>query len=128
MIHKQGRVLMVRRRFEPNKGRWSLPGGLVEVGEAPEDAARREVREELGLEVVVESLLQVANEVIKDDQGRVRYHFILVDYLMRPLGGEIVLNEESEEFAWFEPSAVAALDTTENTRKIIAKFIEEARS
>jgi hypothetical protein len=76
----------------------------------------------------VESLLQVANEVIKDDQGRVRYHFILVDYLMRPLGGEIVLNEESEEFAWFEPSAVAALDTTENTRKIIAKFIEEARS
>ncbi len=128
LIHKEGRVLMIRRRFEPNKGKWSLPGGLVEVGEAPEDAARREVREELGLEAVVESLLQVANEVIKDDQGRVRYHFILVDYLIRPLDGEVVLNEESEEFAWFEPSAVAALNTTENTRKIIAKFIEEARN
>jgi 8-oxo-dGTP diphosphatase len=125
LIHSKGKVLMIKRRFDPNKGKWSLPGGLVELGEAPQEAAKREVREELGLEVAVEKLLQVANEVIRDDQGRIKYHFILVDYLMSPLGDRIVLNDESEEFAWFEPSAVAALDTTENTRLIIAKFIAE---
>jgi 8-oxo-dGTP diphosphatase len=82
------------------------------------------VREELGLEVVVEGLLQVANEVIPDAAGRVRYHFVLVDYLMRPLGDKITLNEESEEYAWFEPSAVEALNTTNNTRLIVKKYLE----
>jgi 8-oxo-dGTP diphosphatase len=123
-IHREGKVLMIKRKFEPNKGRWSLPGGLLEVGEDPEQAAKREVREELGLEVVVEGLLQVANEVIPDAAGRVRYHFVLVDYLMRPLGDKITLNEESEEYAWFEPSAVEALNTTNNTRLIVKKYLE----
>jgi ADP-ribose pyrophosphatase YjhB (NUDIX family) len=123
-IHKGGRVLLIKRKFEPNKGRWSLPGGLLEIGEDPEEAAKREVREELGLEVATEGLLQVANEVIKDDQGRVRYHFILVDYLMKPLGDEITLNEESEEYAWFEPSAVDGLNTTKNTKMIVRKYAE----
>jgi len=123
-IHKEGKVLMIKRKFEPNKGRWSLPGGLLEVGEDPEQAAKREVREELGLEVAVEGLLQVANEVIPDDAGRVRYHFVLVDYLMRPLGDKITLNEESEEYAWFEPSAVEGLNTTNNTRLIVKKYLE----
>jgi 8-oxo-dGTP diphosphatase len=123
-IHKEGKVLMIKRKFEPNKGRWSLPGGLLEVGEDPEEAAKREVREELGLEVAVEGLLQVANEVIPDDAGRVRYHFVLVDYLMKPLGDKITLNEESEEYAWFEPSAVEGLNTTNNTRLIVKKYLE----
>ena len=70
-IHKEGKVLLIKRKFEPNKGKWSLPGGLLEVGEDPEEGAAREVREEVGLEVVKEGLLQVANEVIKDDKGTV---------------------------------------------------------
>jgi 8-oxo-dGTP diphosphatase len=123
-IHRDGKVLLIKRKFEPNKGRWSLPGGLLEVGEDPEEAAKREVREELGIEVVTEGILQVANEVIKDGQGRVRYHFVLVDYLMRPLGDKITLNEESEEYAWFEPSAVEELNTTKNTRIIVRKYVE----
>jgi len=97
---------------------------LLEVGEDPEEAAKREVREELGLEVATEGLLQVANEVIKDEQGRVKYHFILVDYLMKPLGDKITLNEESDEYAWFEPSAIEQLNTTNNTRMIVRKYVE----
>jgi ADP-ribose pyrophosphatase YjhB (NUDIX family) len=123
-IHKDGKILMIKRKFEPNKGRWSLPGGLLEIGEAPEEGAKREVREELGLEVDVEGLLHVANEVIKDDQGRIKYHFVLIDYLMRPLGDRITLNEESEEFAWFEPSSVENLNTTENTKMMVRKYAE----
>jgi len=123
-IHREGKVLLIRRKFDPNKGRWAPPGGLLEVGEDPEQAARREVREELGLEVEMEGLLQVANEVIKDEEGRIKYHFVLVDYLMRPLGEKITLNEESDEYAWFEPSAVEGLETTANTKLITRKFAE----
>lgn len=123
-IHRDEKVLMIKRKFEPNKGRWSLPGGLMEVGEDPEEAAKREVREELGLEVAVEGLLQVANEVIKDEKGKVRYHFVLVDYLMKPLGDKITLNEESEEYAWFDPATIERLNITENTRSIARKYAE----
>jgi 8-oxo-dGTP diphosphatase len=123
-IHKEGKVLLIKRKFEPNKGKWSLPGGLLEVGEDPEEGAAREVREEVGLEVVKEGLLQVANEVIKDDKGTVRYHFILLDYLMKPRGDKITLNQESEEYAWFEPSAIENLDTTENTKMIARKYAQ----
>jgi 8-oxo-dGTP diphosphatase len=122
-IHKDGKVLLIKRKFEPNKGKWSLPGGLLEVGEDPEEAAKREVREEVGLGVVVEGLLQVANEVIRDDSARIKYHFVLIDYLMRPVGDQITLNEESEAFGWFEPSAVDRLDTTKNTRLIVGKYV-----
>jgi 8-oxo-dGTP diphosphatase len=122
-IHRDGRVLLIKRRFDPNKGKWSLPGGLLELGEDPEEAAKREVREETGLEVSVEGLFQVANEVIRDDAGKVKYHFVLVDYLMTPLGDTIRLNEESEEFGWFEPSAVYGLDTTKNTKLIVERYV-----
>lgn len=121
-VHKEGKVLLIKRKFDPNKGKWALPGGLLELGEDPEEAAKREVREETGLEVSVEGLLQVANEVIKDDSGRVKYHFVLVDYLMKPLGDRITLNEESEEFGWFAPGAVEELDTTKNTRLIVERY------
>ena len=127
-IHRDGRVLLIRRRFEPNRGRWAPPGGLLEVGEDPQEAARREVREELGLEVEVEGLLQVANEVIRDEQGRVRFHYVLIDYLMRPIGEEITLNEESDEFAWFEPSAVEGLDATANTKLIARRYAERMKT
>jgi len=123
-IHRDGKVLLIKRKFEPNKGKWAPPGGLLEVGEDPEEAARREVREELGLEVQVEGLLQVANEVIRDDDGRIKFHFVLVDYLMRPLGEKVTLNEESEEFGWFGPSQIEQMDTTANTKLVARKFAE----
>ena len=126
-IHRDGKFLMIRRKFEPNKGRWALPGGLLELGEDPENAAKREVREELGLEVEVEGLLEVANEVILDEAGKVRYHFVLVDYLMRPLGDKITLNEESDAFDWFEPSGLEGINTTRNTRLIAAKYAQLQR-
>ena len=124
-IHREGKVLLIRRKFEPNKGRWAPPGGLLEVGEDPQEAAKREVWEELGLEVEVEGLLQVANEVIKDEEGRVKFHFVLIDYLMKPLGERITLNEESDAFDWFEPSAVEGLNATANTKLIARKYRED---
>ncbi len=127
LIHKDGAILLIKRKFEPNKGRWSLPGGLVEVGEDPAEAARREVREELGVEVEMEGLFQVANEVIRDDAGKVRFHFVLIDYLMTLRSDRITLNEESEEYRWFNAGDVERLNTSDNTKNVARKFIEGER-
>ena len=124
LIHKDGAILLIKRKFEPNRGRWSLPGGLLEVGEDPAEAAKREVREELGLEVEVQGLFQVANEVIRDGAGEVRFHFVLIDYLMTLRGDRITLNEESEEYRWFNAGDIERLNTSDNTKNIARKFIE----
>ena len=128
LVHDgEGRVLLIKRRFEPNKGRWSLPGGLLETGETLVYAGKREVREELGVEIDVEELFQVSEEIIKDAEGKTRFHFVLVDFLAKvsPNGATITLNDESDSFNWFEPEQVKALDVSENTRLIVRKYLEE---
>jgi 8-oxo-dGTP diphosphatase len=130
LIHdREGRVLLIKRKFEPNRGKWSLPGGLLETGERLMEAAKREVSEELGVEIEVEKLFQVSEEIIKDTEAKTRFHFVLVDYLatLQPAGARITLNEESESFAWFGPEEVGGLDTTENTRRIVEKYLKDSR-
>ncbi|HUH99942.1 MAG TPA: NUDIX domain-containing protein [Nitrososphaerales archaeon] len=126
LIHDgDGRVLLIKRRFEPNEGRWSLPGGLLETGERLEQAARREVREELGVEVKIERLFQVSEEIIGDESGKTRFHFVLVDYLAaleRPWE-KITLSEESEGFEWFDPPAIEEMDVSENTKVIVRMYL-----
>jgi 8-oxo-dGTP diphosphatase len=124
-----GRVLLIKRRFEPNKGRWSLPGGLLETGETLVEAGRREVREELGVEINVEGLFQISEEIVRDAEANTRFHFILVDFLasLRQEGGQITLNEESESFVWCGPEEASGLDASENTRRIVEKYMRESR-
>ncbi len=125
LIHSGKRILLIKRRFEPNRGRWSLPGGLLETGETLEEASRREVKEELGIGVSIERMYHVSDEIIKDQRGRPRFHYVLIDFLASPMAGEITLNGESEEYAWFDPEKVLELDVSENTRAIVTKYIEE---
>jgi 8-oxo-dGTP diphosphatase len=127
LIHDaEGRILLIRRKFEPNKGKWSLPGGLLETGETLETAGRREVREELGVEIEVEGLFQVSEEIVRDKEAKTRFHFVLVDYLatLRPSGARITLNQESERFGWFKAEEMGGLETTENTRRIVEKYLK----
>jgi 8-oxo-dGTP diphosphatase len=129
LIHdRDGRVLLIMRKFEPNKGRWSLPGGLLETGETLLEAGRREVREEVGVEIAVEKLFQVSEEIIRDTEGKTRFHFILVDFLasLDPEGAAIVLNDESESFVWSKPEDIKGLDVSENTKRIVEKYLIES--
>src|SRR4030067_637782 len=89
LIEKDGRYLLIRRAADPDKGMWSVPGGLVEVGERVRDAALREALEETGLRVELVDRLGVVDKIMRDDEGRVRDHFIIVQFLARIVGGGV---------------------------------------
>jgi len=130
LIHdREGRVLLIKRRFEPNKGRWSLPGGLLETGETLLEAGRREVKEEVGVEIEVEELFQVSEEIVRDTEGKARFHFVLVDFLatVDPEDATIILNAESESFIWAKAKDIKGLDVSENTKRIVEKYLIESR-
>jgi 8-oxo-dGTP diphosphatase len=93
-------VLLIRRGQEPMKGQWSLPGGVLEVGETLLDGVRREVLEETGLEVEPVALIEVLDRIVRDEDGRVQFHYVLVDYLCRVTGGELCCATDAVDARW----------------------------
>jgi len=91
---------MVKRGAEPDAGLWSIPGGLVEVGERTSDAAVREAREETGLDVDIVDVLGVVDKIVRDEARRVKYHFVIIDYLAEPRGGSMKAASDALEARW----------------------------
>jgi len=100
LIRDGDRYLLVRRAAEPDAGLWSIPGGLVELGERVEEAAVREALEETGLEVEIRDLLGVVDKIERDDAGRIRFHFVIVDYLAEVKGGSLKASSDALEARW----------------------------
>lgn len=100
MVH-EGRVLLVRRGSEPLKGHWTLPGGLLELGESLVDGVAREVREETGLIVAPIELVELIDRIHHEDE-RVRYHYVIADYLCRVIGGELRAASDADAVHWVE--------------------------
>jgi mutator protein MutT len=101
VIVDEGRVLLVRRGNEPMKGRWTLPGGLLELGESLTDGVTREVREETGLTVEVLELIELLDRIHRDGE-RVRYHYVIADYLCRVAGGQLQAASDADAARWVE--------------------------
>ena len=101
VVVDQGRVLLVRRGSEPLKGQWSLPGGLLEVGESLSAGVAREVREETGLTVEPVELIELLDRIHREGE-RVRYHYVIADYLCRVVCGELQAASDAEETRWVE--------------------------
>lgn len=111
----------MERGREPFKGWWSLPGGVVETGERLEEAVRREVREETGLEIEIVRLIEIFERIMRDENGSPEYHYVLMDYLCRPAGGILCAADDASGVAWVGANDLAKLKITEGTPAVIAK-------
>jgi ADP-ribose pyrophosphatase YjhB (NUDIX family) len=114
-------VLLVRRGKPPRDGSWSLPGGAQRLGERAEDAARRELREETGIEVGPLDLLAVVDGISRDEQGAVRFHYTIIDYCARWLSGEARAGGDVTEVVWAAPADLARYELTEAALRVIAE-------
>ena len=122
------KVLLIRRRGEPLRGEWSIPGGLVEVGETLTEALGREIREETGLVVRVGPIVEVFDRILPDEQGKVRYHYVLVDYLCHVEGGRLEAATDAEETCWADRSSLTGYGLRPETLRVIAKAFSLAQA
>jgi ADP-ribose pyrophosphatase YjhB (NUDIX family) len=118
-----GRVVLVRRAHEPLMGEWNLPGGGVEVGETLTEACAREVLEETGLVVSVGPVIDVFDRIVADDGGRVRYHFVLVDYLCHATGGDLCCGTDASDIVLAEPAALERFKLTAKALEVISRAL-----
>ena len=126
VIIEDGRVLLVKRGHPPLAGEWSIPGGVLELGETLREAALREAREETCLTVETADLLGVYDRVLRDDDGHTIYHFVLVDFLCRRIGGEAHAADDADEVRWFTPAEARGLPLAEDTAEVIRLGFEKA--
>ena len=118
IIREDDRIVLIRRDQEPAKGTWTFPGGAVELGESLHDAARREALEETGLRVELGDVVTVIDHVARDEAGRVRYHYVIVDYFARPVGGSLQSATDVSDARWFCLVDLDGLDMTEKAEEL----------
>ena len=118
------RVLLVRRARPPLKGVWSIPGGRLELGESLTDGLRREIREETGLEIAILDRVEVFERITRDDDSRVQYHYVLIDYLCEPAGGVLCAADDAADARWVEQDEMTELTITEGTPAVISKAFQ----
>jgi mutator protein MutT len=115
-------VLLIRRGNEPSKGLWSVPGGLIELGETVEEAAHREVKEETGIDIRIERLLEVANNIVRDEQDKIRFHYVLIDFLAHPLSNSLKSQSDASEARWVRFKELSDYSLTKGAMKLMRKI------
>ena len=124
VIVSDGCVVLVKRAHEPLMGEWSLPGGTVEVGETLAEAVVREAREETGLDVRVGSLVEVLDRVHRGPDGRVEYHFVLLDYKCAVVSGTLAHGSDASDACWVRQDDLARYRLSGAAMRVIAKAFE----
>ena len=124
IIRHQDRLVLIRRDQEPARGYWTFPGGAVELGESLEDAVRREVLEETGLYVELGDVAAVIDHVVRDEVGAVRYHFVIVDYHARPVGGTLQPGSDVSDASWATLEDLDGLQMTEKAAALARELLQ----
>jgi 8-oxo-dGTP diphosphatase len=127
VIVQDGKVVLIRRRYEPLAGQWSLPGGTLELGETLEAGTAREMLEETGLVVDVGPVIEVFDRIMFDDTRRVRYHFVLVDYLCWPISGDLRAGSDVDDAAFVGSEELPRYAITKKATAVIERGLELAR-
>jgi ADP-ribose pyrophosphatase YjhB (NUDIX family) len=122
-----GKILLEKRKNEPGKGKWSIPGGLVELGESATETAIREVREETSLEVEEPMLIDVVDNVTRDENGDIKYHFVILDYFVKFKGGVLRASSDAAELEWVQLSDVENYDLTKSFRGFFERNQEKLK-
>lgn len=126
LIFQGSRILLVRRGKPPSQGKWSVPGGRLRLGETLEDAVVRETREETQLTVRPLRVGKVVQHLLRDDQGNIEYHYVIVDYLCQVIEGAPQPASDASEVQFVELSEMVQLDMTEGTAQVIQEVFEQS--
>lgn len=127
LIVKNGKLLLIKRAAKPGQGRWSIPGGLVELGERVQDAVVREVKEECGLDIEVERLVDVFDSITRDEKGRIQYQFVVVNFLAEIRGGTLKNADDVLEAKWVPLDEVEQYNLTNSFRTFFQKHYEKLK-
>jgi ADP-ribose pyrophosphatase YjhB (NUDIX family) len=119
VVCREGAVLLVKRGQPPSLGRWSAPGGIVEIGETVRDAVCREVREECGIDIEVGPILDVVDSIISDDMGKVRFHYVVIYLLAQYVGGEAHPRSDAVDVRWATPEDIGSLEMHPTVRGLL---------
>ncbi|MFQ5824276.1 MAG: NUDIX hydrolase [bacterium] len=122
VIIKNGKILLVKRRFEPKANYWTLPGGLVELGEEVRQALIREIREECSIEIEPAKIIDVIDFIEYDAEARVKFHYILIDFEAVYKGGEITPSSDVLNVKWFTKNELNNIELPEITQKFLEKY------
>ncbi len=118
-------VLLVRRGNEPSKGKLGIPGGVVELGETAEEAVVREVGEETGIRVKPRRVLDVLDSIVRDGESGIRFHYVLLEFLCEPLGGELRASSDVSDALWAPLERLEELDVMPRSRAFIERVARE---
>lgn len=128
IIISEGKILLEKRKNEPGRGKWSIPGGVVNLGESPELAVVREVKEETGLEVAAPCLIDVVSDVSLDENEKIKYHFIIVDYFVTVRRGELKAASDADALKWVSFNEVEEYDLTRSFRAFFSRNRQKIES
>lgn len=124
-IIRDGKILLIRRAYEPCAGKWSIPGGAIKLGETTIDALRREVFEELGVKLKSMKLLDIYDYISRDENGKIKYHYVIIDFLANPESFEIKPSSEILEYGFFtKEEALSMADLVSSVRIVIENHPE----
>ena len=127
IFHNQ-KVLLVKRGKEPGYGKWSIPGGAVESGETLDEGILREVKEETGLDIEIGGIVKVLDSISRDENDRVKYHYVLIDFWCRSLSGELSPSSEILDARWVLPAEKSNYDLPKVTAEVIDLALSRLRA